>query len=80
MVDDVHVDRHALALGEQVSNMDWRDGDFLFYGYSPLLDNRTYILLCQDEKPTFFELGEAPNPSRGLRWGGDGEAVQLGKD
>ena len=27
MVDDVYVDRHALALGEQVGNADWRDGD-----------------------------------------------------
>ena len=27
MVDDVHVDRHPLALGEQVGNVDWRDGD-----------------------------------------------------
>src|SRR5436190_15633367 len=27
MVDDVHVDRHTLALGEQVGNVDWRDGD-----------------------------------------------------
>jgi hypothetical protein len=32
MVDDVHVDRHPLALGEQVGNADWRDGDFLFHG------------------------------------------------
>ena len=32
MVDDVHVDRHPLALGEQVGNLDWRDGDFLFHG------------------------------------------------
>jgi hypothetical protein len=31
---------------------------------SPLLDSRTYFLFCQDEKTTFFELGEAPN---GLR-------------
>ena len=31
MVDDVHVDRHPLALGEQVGNADWRDGDFLFH-------------------------------------------------
>src|SRR3954463_6943460 len=28
MVDDVHVDRHPLALGEQVGNADWRDGDW----------------------------------------------------
>ncbi len=27
MVDDVHVDRHPLALGEQVGNTDRRDGD-----------------------------------------------------
>ena len=27
MVDDVHVDRHPLALGEQIGNSDWRDGD-----------------------------------------------------
>jgi hypothetical protein len=27
MVDDVHVDRHSLALGAQVGNADWRDGD-----------------------------------------------------
>src|SRR5215207_2793334 len=32
MVDDVHVDWHPLALGEQVGNADWRDGDFLFHG------------------------------------------------
>jgi len=57
----VHVDRHPLALGEQVGNADWRDGDFLFHGTSPLLDNRTYFLFCQDEKITFFEFGEAPN-------------------
>jgi hypothetical protein len=29
----VHVDRHPLALGEQVGNADRRDGDFLFHGY-----------------------------------------------
>jgi hypothetical protein len=28
----VHVDRHPLALGEQVGNKDWRDGNFLFHG------------------------------------------------
>jgi hypothetical protein len=28
MVDDVHVDRHPLALGEQVGNADWRDHFF----------------------------------------------------
>jgi hypothetical protein len=28
----VHIDRHPLALGEQVGNADWRDGDFLFHG------------------------------------------------
>jgi hypothetical protein len=27
MIDDVHVDRHPLALGEQVRNADRRDGD-----------------------------------------------------
>jgi hypothetical protein len=27
MVDDVHVDRNPLALGEQVRNADRRDGD-----------------------------------------------------
>ena len=27
MVDDVHVDRHQLALDEQVGNVDGRDGD-----------------------------------------------------
>jgi hypothetical protein len=27
MVDNVHVDRHPLALGEQVGNEHWRDGD-----------------------------------------------------
>jgi hypothetical protein len=27
MVDNVHVDRHPLALGEQVGHADWRDGD-----------------------------------------------------
>ena len=27
MVDDVHVDRHPLALDVQVGNADWRDGD-----------------------------------------------------
>ena len=27
MVDDVHVDRHPLALGEQVGNADRRNGD-----------------------------------------------------
>ncbi len=32
MIDDVHVDRHPLALGEQVGNADWRDGDFLCHG------------------------------------------------
>ena len=28
MIDDVHVDRHPLALDVQVGNPDWRDGDF----------------------------------------------------
>lgn len=32
MVDEVHVDRHPLAVGEQVGNPDGRDGDFLFHG------------------------------------------------
>jgi hypothetical protein len=27
MVDDVDVNRHPLALGEQVGNANWRDGD-----------------------------------------------------
>ena len=27
MVDDVHVDRHPLALDGEVGNEDWRDGD-----------------------------------------------------
>jgi hypothetical protein len=27
MVDDVHVDRHPLAFGEEVGNEDWRDGE-----------------------------------------------------
>jgi hypothetical protein len=27
VVDDAHVDRHPLALGEQVGNEDRRDGD-----------------------------------------------------
>jgi hypothetical protein len=27
MVDDVHVDRHPLALDVQIGNVDWRDGD-----------------------------------------------------
>ena len=27
MVDDVHVDRHRLALDVQLGNEDWRDGD-----------------------------------------------------
>ena len=27
MVDDVHVDRHQLALDVQVGNVKWRDGD-----------------------------------------------------
>src|SRR4029453_10018837 len=36
MVDDVHVDRHPLALGEQVGNADWRDGDRGGGGYCVL--------------------------------------------
>jgi hypothetical protein len=32
MVDDVHVDWHSLALGEQVGNENWRDRDFLSHG------------------------------------------------
>ena len=27
IIDDVHVDRHPLALDEQVGNEDWRDGE-----------------------------------------------------
>jgi hypothetical protein len=27
MVDDVHIDRHPLALDVQIGNEDWRDGD-----------------------------------------------------
>src|SRR6185436_19659682 len=72
MVDDVHIDRHPLALSEQVGNVDWRDGDFLFHSNSPLLENRTYFLFCQDERTTFFELGEAPN---GLRYAPSGALV-----
>jgi hypothetical protein len=46
-----------------------------------LLDNRTYILFCQEEKITFFEVpnGLRPGlqaPAGRLRWGGNGEAVQ----
>jgi hypothetical protein len=29
----VHVNRHPLALGEQVGNENWRDRDFLFHDY-----------------------------------------------
>src|SRR5205823_1723598 len=47
VVDDVHVDRHPLALGEQVGNAQGRDGDFLFHGNSPSRDYRTCVLLCQ---------------------------------
>jgi hypothetical protein len=28
-----------------------------------MIGYRTYFLFCQDEKTTFFELGEAPNAS-----------------
>jgi hypothetical protein len=35
-----------------------------------MIDYRTYFLFCQDEKTTFFELGEAPNGLRYWRWGG----------
>jgi hypothetical protein len=28
----VHVDRHPLTLGEQIGNVNWRDGDFPFHG------------------------------------------------
>ena len=35
MVDDVHIDRHPLVLGEQVGNEDWRDGNLLLHGHSP---------------------------------------------
>jgi hypothetical protein len=27
LADDVHVDRHRLAPGEQIWNLGWRDGD-----------------------------------------------------
>jgi hypothetical protein len=36
MVDDMYVDRHPLALGEQVGNLDGPDDDFLFHGNFPL--------------------------------------------
>ena len=36
MVDDMHVDRHPLALGEQVGNEDWRDGNRGGAGHSSL--------------------------------------------
>jgi hypothetical protein len=26
-----------------------------------MIDYKTYFIFCQDEKTTFFELGEAPN-------------------
>jgi hypothetical protein len=57
----MHIDRHPLVLDEKVGNADWRDGDFLFHGKSPLLENRTGFLFCQDKQTTFFEIGEAPN-------------------
>src|SRR6266508_3401243 len=78
MVDDVHIDRHPLALGEQVGNADWRDGDFLFHGNSSLLDNRTCFLFRQDEKTTFFELGYAPNGVRYPQVGGLGFGMGAG--
>ena len=34
VVDDVHIDRHPLALDEQFRNADARDGDFLFHSSS----------------------------------------------
>jgi len=62
MVDDVHVDRYPLALGEQIGNLDWRDGDFLFQGKSPLRDCRTNVLFCQDRNKLNSEPARASQP------------------
>jgi integrase len=32
VVDDLHVDRHSLVLGEQVGNADWRNDELVFAG------------------------------------------------
>ena len=58
MVDDVHVDRHPLALGEQVSDEDWSDGNrgevvhrVAGAGTRPRLNRQSgcidYSILCQ---------------------------------
>src|SRR5581483_3290634 len=43
MVDDMHIDWHPLALGEQVGNLDWRDGDFLFHGSYFKCNHKSYV-------------------------------------
>src|SRR5919197_550063 len=45
MVDDVHVDRHPLALDEKVCNPDGRDGEDLRRGHRRLFANDSYYLL-----------------------------------
>jgi hypothetical protein len=54
----VHVDRHPLALREQVGNADWCDGDFLFHG--------SYFTKCSIESAAqrfaLLALGRTGNP------------------
>src|SRR5512132_2455079 len=67
MVDDVHVDRHPLALGEQVGNADWSDGDFLFHG--------SYFTKCSIEAASQrLALPVAEHPDEGW-WAGQDDAA-----
>src|SRR5262249_31270631 len=50
MIDEVHGDRHSLALGEQVGNAEWRDGDWSGGGHFSCF-NRSTVHDCPTLAP-----------------------------
>jgi hypothetical protein len=71
MVDGVHIDRHPLALGEQVGNADWRDSDFLFHGKSPSRDFRRAFHFVK------LEINQIPSLPKPLNDGDAGPGGRL---
>jgi hypothetical protein len=55
----MYVDRHPLALGEQVGNLDGPDGDFLFHGNFPLQVSGPIALFRQNGNKLNFKLSDA---------------------
>ncbi len=72
MIDDMHIDRHPLALHEQVGNKDWRDGNRMGCAYHVFLTGTsqwtvhdqavvvgTFTGRCRVNPNVFGTLGEA---------------------